>query len=193
MKFDNITKNYIYYEENYPNIKYMIDGYVYQIDKYSALVLGGAYSVDKEYRLSMAQFHKNTWTGWFPQEQLSAEEMNEIYKTYKGENIDFILSHTCPYDWMPTDLFLSGINQDTVDNSMEHWLDTIKTDVSWNYWLFGHFHDNRIIAPGVEMLYKDLENLSTFINRWEYYYETGELPWYIHKDPLFYDREKFNF
>ena len=66
----------IYFEEEYPNIRYLIDGAYYYFGKYKCLILGGAYSVDKEYRLL------NHYP-WFPNEQLSKEEMDYIASLYQ--------------------------------------------------------------------------------------------------------------
>ena len=52
--WDEIVDNYVYYEHEYPNIKYFMDGKVYYINGWKTLVIGGAYSVDKWYRLSIA-------------------------------------------------------------------------------------------------------------------------------------------
>ena len=40
----------IYYEEEYPNILFAKDAEIYDFNGNSVLVIGGAYSVDKEYR-----------------------------------------------------------------------------------------------------------------------------------------------
>ena len=49
-KYDNEVEGVVYYEEAYPHIKYFKDYGLYKIDKYSCLVIGGAYSIDKDYR-----------------------------------------------------------------------------------------------------------------------------------------------
>lgn len=185
--YDDIVDNEIYYEPEYPNIRYFIDGYIYKINGYNMLVIGGAYSVDKDYRLTNFM-HKDGWCGWFAQEQLSEEEMSIISLMYKDrEDIDFVLSHTCPFSWQPTDLFLGSIDQSKVDDSMELWMENLKNEMKWKYWLFGHYHDNRLVRPHVEMLYGDIESLEDFINRWDYFDETGSIKdWWIPKDSNFY-------
>lgn len=47
----------VFIEEDYPNLIFAKDGEIYNIDDKSVLVIGGAYSVDKEYRLLYG--HKN--------------------------------------------------------------------------------------------------------------------------------------
>lgn len=168
----------VYLQPQYPNIKYLIDGQVYNFNGNRTLVIGGAYSVDKWYRLSRKR--SNGWSGWFKDEQLTEEEMQNISDFCKGQSFDLVLSHTCPYSWMPTDLFLNGIDQNSVDNSMERWLDELKEEINYNIWLFGHYHDDRLVRHRVEMYFNDIEELNDIINRWQ---EGHELEWYLKKDP----------
>lgn len=174
--WDENVGNVVYYEPAYPYIRYFKDGYLYQLGEYRALVIGGAYSVDKYYRLMMKR-------KWFPNEQLTAEEMNNIYKVYANDKVDFILSHTCPLSWQPTDLFLEGLDQSTVDNSMETWMDAFKDALNWNIWLFGHYHRDRLVRPHVEMLSTDIQKLDEIYKRWND--PDGIIPLYWEFDPKF--------
>lgn len=170
----------IMYENEFPNIKYFLDWVnSYIIMGKKVLTIPGAYSVDKWYRL------QNDWM-WFPDEQLTAEEMADAEEEFEYGEFDLVLSHTCPYDWMPTDLFLNCIDQSTVDKSMELWLNRFRHSFSWDVWCFGHYHADRIERPYVEMFYTEVENLETVIQRWSKYKETGELEWYLPKSPNFY-------
>lgn len=177
---DNDVHDAVYFEPEYPNIKYLIDGHYYMIKDKIYLVIGGAYSVDKYYRLGNlsdeAPYYECAARGWFQDEQLTEEEMQEI-KFHTGKNqVDVILTHTCPISWEPTDLFLSGIDQSTVDKSMEVFLEWIKEHSKWKYWFFGHFHKDRAERPHVEQFYMDITNLDEIFEDWEKYDKTGELP-----------------
>lgn len=134
--YDGRTQNYCYWEEQYPNIFYLMDGEVYTINGKACLVIGGAYSVDKWYRLERGY-------EWFTNEQLSCDEMSDIYNKYKGRHFDCVLSHTCPWSWQPTDLFLRGLDQSTVDNTTEVWLDELRKAITFDAWCWGHYHANR--------------------------------------------------
>lgn len=130
------VEGYCYWEEKYPNIFYLMDGEVYTIEGKRCLIIGGAYSVDKWYRLAM---HYE----WFDNEQLSEDEMNEIMEKYKGRHFDCVLSHTCPFSWQPVDLFLKGLDQSTVDNSMEVWMEEFSNSITFDAWCWGHYHHDR--------------------------------------------------
>ena len=182
--YDEDVDGTVWREVNFPNIRYFMDGHAYLIDGHPTLVIGGAYSVDKWYRLNRAT-PGASWTGWFKDEQLTPEEMQDIETRMSGHHFDFILTHTCPYGWQPTDLFLNGLDQSTVDNTMEHWFDTIKDKFNWNIWLFGHFHDDRLVRPHVEMYYTDIEDLDTIWNRWNNEM-TIQNEWWLKKSPNYY-------
>ena len=191
---DENVNNVVYMEEAFPNIRYFVDGKIYNLLGYKCLVIGGAYSIDKWYRLARAGYSRDEGEtadpkkcGWFKDECLTAAEMATIMQEVKGESVDFILSHTCPLSWEPTDLFLNGIDQSTVDKSMEMWLDELKDNVKWKYWLFGHYHADRIERPHVEQFYQEYEDVESIIARWNKYDETGELDWWLPKSAAFYE------
>lgn len=168
---DENVDNMVIIEPDYPNIRYFVDGWDYKINGYNTLILGGAYSVDKWYRLgrcgATTENPESKKTGWFPEEQLSLEEMEDIEKLWTGKSFDIILSHTCPESFEPKDLFLPGLDQSTVDKTMEKWMDEFKDKINWKLWLFGHFHADRYIAPGVEMFYYKVENIENILKRHE--------------------------
>ena len=72
--------------------------------------------------------------------------------------IDTVLSHTCPLRYEPTEVFLSGLDQSTVDQSTEEWLGKIEAALDYRKWLCGHFHTTktidkmRFLFQGVEVL-----------------------------------------
>lgn len=192
--YDDEVGGYVYMEEQYPNIRYFKDWGEYTINHYHIAVIGGAYSVDKWWRLARMDVQNKTdlgynnpkKTGWFPNEQLSAKEMAQAEEELKGKTFDFVFSHTCPYDWRPTDLFLSSIDQSTVNSSMELWMNELKDKINWNIWLFGHYHADRLERPHVEIYYNDIEVLDDIYDRWSKYDATGELDWWLIKSPMFY-------
>lgn len=134
--------NKVYVEKKYPNIKYALDqSAVYNINQKKVLVIPGAYSIDKGYRLIMG-------LPWAENEQLSEKEQEETYKIVEelknNGGVDIVLSHTCPKKYEPEDLFLPVVIQKKVDKTMEKLLDQIDDVLDYNLWFFGHFHSTRI-------------------------------------------------
>ena len=195
-QFDENVHGVVYLEPEFPNIRYFLDYGFYHIGGYTCYVIGGAYSVDKYWRLERAMMTEETnnpkKSGWFANEQLTKEEMDratEQLYMFKdmGKHINFIFAHTCPYDWEPRDMFLGSVDQSTVDDSMERWMNSWKDDIHFDVFCFGHFHADRLERPHVEMYYHDMEELDEIYNRWKKYDATGELPWHLVKGLNFYN------
>lgn len=141
----------VWVQPEYPSILFARDGDIYTIGKYRYLVIGGAYSVDKFYRLERGY-------GWWEDEQPSAEIKTYVEKQLEEKEFDIILSHTCPFKYEPIEAFLPMIDQDSVDDSTERWLDDIENRVDYTAWFCGHWHiDKRI--DRVHFLYKKLESV----------------------------------
>lgn len=173
--YDENVKNGVILEQEFPNIRYLMDGEKYEIMGKSVLVIGGAYSVDKWVRLHDAgvydklhpDYTNSKKTGWFPDEQLYDWERKMIEEEHFGKHYDVILTHTCPIIWEPRDLFLPDLDQSEVDKSMELWLDDVRINIDWNIWLFGHYHADRSERRNVEIYYKEIENWNDIMERWE--------------------------
>ena len=142
----------VFVEEAYPNILFAEDGEVYNINRKKALVIGGAYSVDKFYRIQRG-------FGWWADEQPSEQTKQKVEAVIADcEDIDIILSHTCPKKYIPTEMFLPMVDQRTVDSSTEEWLDRIENTVSYKAWYCGHWHTDKRIDK-MHFLYKTFECL----------------------------------
>ena len=179
--------NTVWVEKAYPYIKYALDVpavyHIPYVEKYSieldenehgelpddivrdldVLVLPGAYSVDKLHRLANGY-------SWFPQEQLSEEEQQigvDLCEQY-NYRFDMVLSHTCPICFEPTDLFLSFIDQSQVDKTMERYLGGLEFKMSYDRWLWGHYHADRVYPTGHQiMLFKQAVELQNLMDNCE--------------------------
>ncbi len=145
----------IYYEEEYPNILFAKDGEIYTLGGYQVLVIGGAYSIDKTYRILHGE-------PWFKDEQPSKEVQEQILDKIKNQKpkIDIVLSHTCPYKYIPKEALIKGINQALVDQSTEFFLDTLEELIDYQKWYCGHFHIIKEIDK-VEFMYYKVKKLGT--------------------------------
>ena len=136
------------YEPNYPNLLFCIDGEEYLIEGKIYLALGGAYSVDKYYRLSRGY-------NWWADEQMDENTKQRIRVNSFGKNYDYIIAHTCPYKYVPTEMFLANVDQSTVDNSMEEFLNECEKNIGYKQYYCGHYHTNKSIDK-IRFLYNDI-------------------------------------
>ena len=181
--YDEDVGGEVYMQEKWPNIRYFKDWGIYLIDGLEVAVIGGAYSVDKWFRLDRGAI-------WFENEQLTDEEMLAATMELTGAEVDMVFTHTCPICWEPCDLFLHSIDQSRVDKSMELFLEEIAKCFGWKVWLFGHYHEDRLERPGVEQFFRETEPLKTVWERWQNYEKDNEsLDWWLPKSPMFYDKD----
>ena len=142
----------VWVQDKHPKLLFAKDGEVYTIDGLRFMPIGGAYSVDKFYRLQRG-------FGWWADEQPSEETKRKIEAVLSArKDIDIILSHTCPKKYIPTEMFLPMIDQSLVDNSTEEWLDTIEDTVNYKAWYCGHWHTDKRIDK-MHFLFTTFESL----------------------------------
>ena len=130
----------VYQEERFPNLLFAKDGEIYRLGGKNVMAIGGACSVDKEYRMRMGY-------RWFADEQPSGEIKKYVEQQLDraGWKVDVVLSHTCPRKYEPVEHFLPGIDQSKVDKSTENWLDAIEDRLDYKEWYCGHWHINKHI------------------------------------------------
>lgn len=141
----------VYVEKAFPNLMFAKDGEIFDINGLKTIVIGGAYSVDKYYRLAKGY-------NWFEDEQPSKDIKEFVEKQLASNNwnIDVVLSHTCPKSLEPTEWFLDFIDQSLVDKSTEEWLEEIRQKLNYKYWFCGHFHGIKKI-PEIEFFFDNIK------------------------------------
>lgn len=130
----------VFAEEKYPNLLFAKDGEIFDLDGNRSIVIGGAYSVDKYYRLECGY---NWWEDEQPSNKIKALVEHKLNAV--GNKIDVILSHTCPLKYEPIEVFISCVDQSTVDKSTEEWLDNIEDKTDYKKWYCGHYHTQKRI------------------------------------------------
>lgn len=143
----------VYIEPEYPNLLFAKDGEVYNLDGKRCIAIDGAYSVDKQIRLT------NGW-GWWTDEQPSVEIKRRVEHRLEIENwrVDGVLSHTAPLKYEPREVFLNCIDDSVVDKSTEVWLDAIENRLSYNAWYRGHYHTSKTIDK-MRFMFEDFMEL----------------------------------
>ena len=125
----------VLYEEEFPNLIFAQDGEIYDFNGKKAVVIGGAYSIDKFYRLAGG-------AQWFeseqPDEHIKRYVENQLIKN--NWKVDYVFSHTVPLRYEPRWAFFPNFDQSTVDKSTETWLDSIEQKLDYDRWYAGHYH-----------------------------------------------------
>lgn len=143
----------VYYEEEYPNLIFAKDGEIYDFNGKKTVVIGGAYSIDKNCRLI-------NYLPWFENELPT----NQIKRYVEGQldkcdwSVDYVFSHTVPVKYEPVWAFIPGINQKLVDKSMEKWLQQIADKLKYEKWFAGHYHVESQEGP-IRIMFNNIEKL----------------------------------
>lgn len=143
-------------DPDFPSIFYPKMFGEYTVLGQKALIMGGAYSIDKWYRLEMYEqgFHNYRW---FPDEQMSLEEMDACREMTRGKSYAYVFTHTCPLKYEPYDKLCPGIDQSAVDKTMELFFNKIEKTVPYDHWFCGHYHLDRLAADlKMRFMYNDV-------------------------------------
>lgn len=152
----NWKNGIVYYEEQYPNLLFAKDGEIFDLNGVNTIVIGGAYSLDKSWRILYGH-------GWWDDEQPSIEikKYVEDQLELSNWNVDVVLSHTIPSKYEPIEVFISGINQLNVDKSTEEWLDMIEDKLDYKKWYCGHYHTEKKVDK-IEIMYNNFDMFYSF-------------------------------
>lgn len=153
MKLGDDMVGIAYQNFQYPNIYHAVNGNTYYIADHPCLVVGGAASIDKEYRQMMGWY-------WTENEVISLQEMNNILHQIHTRHFDFCFTHTIPTPYTPTDLFIKGVDESKADRRMEDFLVRVKKEITYDKWYCGHWHANRKNAgPNIDILFDEVEQI----------------------------------
>lgn len=147
----------VYYEPKYPNIYFAIDGEIYNFEGKKYMVVGGAHSVDK---LRCLEENMPFWEDEMPGDATKAKVEQAL--ALENNKIFGMLTHTCPIDYLPTEMFMStrrnaadkrkskrarfwqGKPKKTyqldIDRSTEEWLGKLEKKLDYKVWFCGHYH-----------------------------------------------------
>lgn len=119
--------------------KYVPDGYV---DENGCIYLGGAYSIDSEFRRVMERQHRYLGIEypyrWFSNEEIS--DWTPILEGTDWNKINTIVSHDCPSSMLP--LMHAKIFSNKTSNNLERVAEKTVGKINW---FFGHHHKTELL------------------------------------------------
>jgi hypothetical protein len=129
-----IGEKVIVVNEKKPFVAYLKRGNVYNIEGRKFLVLGGALSIDKEFR--------RPGISWWEEEYWSEKEKSDLFRMLKKKNkFDYVLSHTGPARINDTinPFRRVGLLPKFYDN-VAFLNERIDGDITCKQWFCGHWH-----------------------------------------------------
>lgn len=117
------------------DIIHLMRGQVYVIDGVKLFAMGGATSIDKQFRIP----HRT----WWHQENPSHAEIEEAYNNLDRNNwsVDYVLTHTTSNIVMKECLCFQK-----EDEALNKFFDVLHDKLNYKWWFFGHFHED-IVYP----------------------------------------------
>jgi hypothetical protein len=115
------------------NIFFMPRGRVLKLNNKNILFIGGAESIDKDYRIPGST--------WFPEESITEADIDRL----PNIKIDIVISHTCP-SFVVEEMNLTPWNGKNSDDQSPTMLNKVYEKYKPTEWFYGHFHQ--------EFLYK---------------------------------------
>jgi hypothetical protein len=147
----------VYLVNKRPLVAYLKRGRVYRIDGFKLLVMGGALSIDKQYRVPGAS--------WWKEEYWSAREQSDLFALLAlDSDFDYVLAHTGP-DSVNFRLFGSFFpGSPKFDDEVAKLNDAVDARINCGGWFCGHWHQDWIYRDeekrrAYRYLYRDVELL----------------------------------
>ena len=148
-----------------PHVLHLMRGQIFEIDGATFFTFGGAQSHDiedgildpddPEFQSKKKGLKKRDarfrikGIDWWEEELPSKEEMDEGLTNLAEHNntVDYILTHCASTSTQAL------IRQDLHADVLTEYLQTVKDTVSYKHWIFGHYHDDRVINDKETLVY----------------------------------------
>ena len=161
----------VYQIHAHPFVAYLKRGAVYTIDGFKLLVLGGAFSIDKEAHLPHST--------WWEKEYWTEQEKESVLTLLKTDNVfDCVLSHTGPERINKMILGFSNPLRTSISDEVGELNDRIDAQIQYREWFCGHLHRDVYFydtnaKKGYQYLYRTTKILDRVDNQIIVYNEFG--------------------
>lgn len=123
----------------YSRIRRLMRGEVFDFDGTTLFTMGGATSVDREWRIE--------GYSWWPEELPSEKEIKyarEMLDSVYWE-VDYIVTHTCASDLLSKTLYPYSGWQSPDTDRLTNFFNELESKLDFRRWYYGHFHIDRNI------------------------------------------------
>ena len=152
-----------------PHVLHLMRGQVFELQGYTFFTMGGASSHDIDYGIlnpKAPDFEEQYWTlrrmgvnfrvnhrSWWKEELPSEAEYAKARCNLERVNhqVDYMISHCAPSSI--EDIIGGG---GYVHDHLTDFLEEVKEKTKFHYWLYGHYHDNKIINDRFVLLWEQI-------------------------------------
>jgi len=154
------------------NIIHLMRGQVYEILGNKVFTFGGAMSHDIPYgvlykndhryldkKREMEEnglFYRTAYEDWWPNEISSESERREGLTNLNavGNKVDFIITHCAPQS-IQNEIYRGKV----ITDEQAEYLESIKRDISYKKWFFGHYHSNRVWDDTFYLIHEEIKQI----------------------------------
>ena len=126
------------------HVLHLMRGQIFELEGCRFFTMGGAKSHDTDYRIN----HISWWQQELPADEEYAEARRNLER--RGWQVDYIITHCAP-----TSIIRRESRHNEADRVTD-FLQYVQGRTQYHYWLFGHYHDNRIIDEKYVLLYEQM-------------------------------------
>ena len=152
-----------------PHVIHLMRGQIFDLQGYSFFTMGGARSHDIDDSIlnpNAPDFEEQYWAlrrmgarfrvnhhSWWKQELPSQSEYEEARRNLERIHykVDYVVTHCAPSSIV--DILGDG---GYVHDHLTDFLEEVKEKAKFHYWLFGHYHDNRMIDDRFVLLWEQM-------------------------------------
>ena len=133
------------------SVYHLMRGQIYKFDDLKIFTLGGALSIDREYR--------DLGYSWWEGEMISDDDINEALQNLAKHDfsVDIVITHTCPKFVIPR--IIKYYMADKLHDENAQILQDIYDKISFKKWYFGHFHEDKKLDENFRAIYHDIEEI----------------------------------
>lgn len=174
---ENFSRLYQYPEKEWngghvheirPSVLHLMRGYIFNLQGKSFLTFGGARSHDisdgildpvkdkdkiKKWNHDYTKMFRVNGVTWWEEEMPTVKEMDFGFENLEEHNweVDFIVTHDCPSSTKAL-ISMGAYKPDELSKYFEE----IKEKCDFKKWVFGHYHENRMVNEREILLYEQI-------------------------------------
>ena len=127
-----------------PHVLHLMRGQIFELEGYRFFTMGGAKSHDTDHRIN----HISWWRQELPSDEEYSEALQNLDRC--GWQVDYVITHCAP-----TSIARMKSRHNEADR-LTDFLQKIRDKTDYHYWLFGHYHDNRMIDARHILLWEQI-------------------------------------
>ena len=127
-----------------PHVLHLMRGQIFELESYRFFTMGGAKSHDTAHRIN----HISWWQQELPSDEEYCEALQNLDRC--GWQVDYIITHCAP-----TSIAHMESRHNEADR-LTDFLQDVQERTDFRYWLFGHYHDNRMIDTKHILLWEQI-------------------------------------